>query len=144
MEINEEKLKEILKEQREEYQRYLDVVVEDFKSQIQLISETLAGQQEQLIAIREITKQNVEAITDLQAQVLAIREMVAKNTEDIERLKIEMIAMKKDMIAMKKDIEIMKADISTIKYELRRKVTWDEFEALEKRVLILEKKLKRS
>jgi len=137
MEINEEKLKEVLKEQREEYQRHLDVVVEDFKSQIQLISETLSGQQEQLIAIREITKQNVEAITNLQTQVSAIREMVAKNTEDIEIIKTE-------MIAMKKDIEIMKADISTIKYELRRKVSWDEFEALEKRVLLLEKKSKRT
>jgi len=142
MEINEKKLKEILREQREKYQRHLDVVVEDFKSQIQLISETLSGQQEQLTAIREITKQNVEAIADLQTQVLAIREMVAKNTEDIEIMKTEMIAIKKDMIAMKRDIEIMKADISTIKYELKRKVSWDEFEALEKRVLILEKKPK--
>lgn len=55
-----------------------------------------------------------------------------------------MIAMKKDMVIMKKDIEIMKADISIIKYKLKRKVSWDEFEALEKRVLILEKKLKDS
>ncbi len=114
MEINEEKLKKVLKEQREEYQRYLGVVTEDFKSQVKLIAESLSN---------------------LQKQLVAIREMVAKNTEDIERLKIEMIAMKKDM-------EIMKADISTIKYELRRKVSWDEFEALEKRVLILEKKSK--
>lgn len=121
MEINEEKLKEILKGQREEYQRHLDVIVENFKSQIQLIAETLTSQQEQLIAIREITKQNTEAITNLQTQVVAIREMVANNTEDIE---------------------IIKMDIQFIKQELKHKVDRDEFEALEKRVLMLEKKLR--
>jgi ribosomal protein S9 len=102
MEINEEKLKKILEEQRKEYQRHLDVVAEDFKSQIKILAETAGGIQEQLIAIRE---------------------MVAKNTEDIE---------------------IIKMDIQFIKQELKHKVDRDEFEALEKRVLILEKKLRRA
>jgi ribosomal protein S9 len=102
MEINEEKLKKVLEEQRKEYQRHLDVVAEDFKSQIKILAETTGGIQEQLIAIRE---------------------MVAKNTEDIE---------------------IIKMDIQFIKQELKHKVDRDEFEALEKRVLILEKKLRRT
>jgi ribosomal protein S9 len=102
MEINEEKLKKVLEEQRKEYQRHLDVVAEDFKSQIKILAETTGGIQEQLIAIRE---------------------MVAKNTEDIE---------------------IIKMDIQFIKQELKHKVDRDEFEALEKRVLILEKKLRRA
>jgi len=67
MEINEKKLKEILKRQRDEYQRYLGVLAENFESQIKLIAESLYGVQEQLIAIRD---------------------MVAKNTEDIEVIKI--------------------------------------------------------
>lgn len=50
-------------------------------------------------------------------------EMVAQNTEDIA---------------------IIKSDISFIKKELKHKVDLDEFEALEKRVLFLEKKLKRA
>lgn len=100
MEINEEKLKEILKGEREEYQRYLGVVSEDFKSQVKLVAETLE---------------------DIQKQLIALREMVAKNTEDIE---------------------VIKADISSIKFELKRKVSWDEFETLEKRVSALEKKVK--
>jgi ribosomal protein S9 len=102
MEINEEKLKKVLEEQRKEYQRHLDVVAEDFKSQIKILAKTTGGIQEQLIAIRE---------------------MVAKNTEDIE---------------------IIKMDIQFIKQELKHKVDRDEFEALEKRVLILEKKLRRA
>ncbi len=59
MEINEEKLKGILKkqkddyqehfdvvikEQKEEYQKYLGIMVEDFTSQIKLITETISGQ----------------------------------------------------------------------------------------------------
>jgi ATP-dependent protease ClpP protease subunit len=68
MEINEEKLKKVLEEQRKEYQRHLDVVAEDFKSQIKILAETTGGIQEQLIAIRE---------------------MVAKNTEDIEIIKMD-------------------------------------------------------
>ena len=97
MEINEENLKGILKEQREEYQRYIGTLSEDFQSQVKLIAESLSGIQKQLVAIRD---------------------MVAKNTEDIE---------------------IIKMDIQFIKQELKHKVDLDEFEALEKRVLILEK-----
>lgn len=39
MEINEKKLKKILEEQRGEYQRYLDILKEDFDSKVQLIAE---------------------------------------------------------------------------------------------------------
>ena len=133
MEINEQKLKGILNEQREEYQRHLDVVVEDFKSQIKIIAETISGQQEQLVALREIAKQNTEAIQGIQTQVVAIREMVAKNTEDIQSMKIE-------MTMMRKDAEIMKVDIAFIKNGLKKKVDIEEFETLENRVALLEAK----
>lgn len=99
MDISEKALKTILKEQREEYQRYLGVLSEDFNSKIQLIAEGLSGVQKQLIALRD---------------------MVAQNTEDIE---------------------IIKADINVIKHELRQKVDQEEFKTLEKRVLLLEKKI---
>jgi len=39
MEITESKLKKILREQREEYQRYLNVLKEDFDSKVNLILE---------------------------------------------------------------------------------------------------------
>jgi len=41
MEINEGKLKEILGNQRKEYQDYLGSVAEDFKSQVQLLAESV-------------------------------------------------------------------------------------------------------
>ncbi|HEY9583262.1 MAG TPA: hypothetical protein VJK09_03095 [Candidatus Paceibacterota bacterium] len=42
--------------------------------------------------------------------------------------------------SMKVDIEVIKTDISTIKFALKRKVDYDEFAKLEKRVLSLEHK----
>ena len=42
------------------------------------------------------------------------------------------------------DIAIIKTDIAFIKQELKHKVDQDEFEALEKRVLFLESKIKRA
>ena len=53
----------------------------------------------------------------------ALFKMVAQNTESLELIKI---------------------DINFIKQELKQKVNQDEFVALEKRVILLEKKLKRA
>jgi len=117
MEINEQKLKDILNEQRKEYQTYLGVLNEDFTDQVKLIAESISGTQEQLIAIRD---------------------MVVKNTEDIEMIKIEIFGVKREVVEIKKDIAITKTDIEIIKQNLRVKVDIQEFEALEKRVAILE------
>ena len=76
MELNEHTLQQILTGQREEYQRYLGVVAEDFKSQVKLVAEILGNTQEQLVAIRE---------------------MVAMNTEDIAIIKMELSIMRSDL-----------------------------------------------
>lgn len=116
MEINEKKLKEILKKQREDYQRYLGVLAENFESQVKLLAESVIGIQEQLVAIRD---------------------MIVKNTEDIEMMRI-------DMAIMKKDTEIMKTALHFIKDDLKEKISRDEFKILEKRVAFLERKLQRA
>ena len=76
MEINEQTLKNILAEQREEYQRYLGVLTEGFESQVKLIAESLSGMQKQLGDIRD---------------------MVVKNTEDIETIKMELGIIRHDL-----------------------------------------------
>lgn len=76
MEINEKKFREILKKQREDYQRYLGVLVENFESQTKMIAESVSGIQDQLIAIRD---------------------MVVKNTEDIEIIKMNISIIKSDL-----------------------------------------------
>ncbi len=81
------KIDSVLKEQRQEYQNHLDIMVEDFTSQIKLLAESVSGIQEQLIALRE---------------------MVAKNTEDIEIMKID-IAFIKNGMKKKVDVEEFEA-----------------------------------
>jgi len=51
MDIQEGKLKGILKSQREEYQQYLGVLAENFESQLKLVVESLKGTQDQLVAL---------------------------------------------------------------------------------------------
>ena len=87
MEIQGKQLKDILKSQREEYQRYLGV-----------LAESLTGTQEQLVALREMVAKNTEDIIKIQAQLVAIREMVAKNTEDIEIMGMDLHVIKDDLI----------------------------------------------
>jgi viroplasmin and RNaseH domain-containing protein len=107
MEITESKLKKILREQREEYQRYFDVLKEDFDNKVNLI----LAQNNSIIERLD----NHEKILNLHTQIL--------NSHTA-------------------DIEIIKVDIQFIKNSLKKKVDVEEFEALERRVAILEAKTK--
>ena len=51
MEINKGELKKVLTEQREDYQRYLGVLAENFESQVKMVAESVSGIQDQLITI---------------------------------------------------------------------------------------------
>ena len=62
MDIQEEKLKDILKSQQEEFQRYLGVLAENFGFQLKLVIESLKGTQDQLVALRQMVAQNTEDI----------------------------------------------------------------------------------
>lgn len=45
---------------------------------------------------------------------------------------------------LKEDLEVMKEDLAIIKADVRKRVTYEEFESLTKRVILLEKKSHRS
>jgi len=123
MEIQGKQLKDILKSQREEFQRYLGVLAENFGSQLKLVIESLKGTQDQLVALREMVAKNTEDIIKIQVQLVALREMAAKNTEDIE---------------------IMRMDLHIIKDDLIEKISREEFKIIEKRVDLLEKKFQKA
>lgn len=76
MEVNDQALKKILVEQREEYQRHLGTIAESFESHVKLIAESLSGIQQQLVSIRD---------------------MVARNTEDIEIMKMDVQIIRQDL-----------------------------------------------
>jgi len=101
MEITENKLKEILVEQRAEFQHAVGIFKEDLESKINLIAE-------QFQDIKSSQKSQTEMIGSLM-----------------------------------EDIQIIKSDVQFLKRELKRKVDYDEFDALTKRVALLESKLKR-
>lgn len=96
MNIDKEELKEILKEQREEFQRYIKILKEDWDSKFKIIGEWQKFNQPKLNKIDSIEER----------------------------------------------IGRMEDDIRIIKTSLKRKVDYEEFETLEKRVVVLENKLK--
>ncbi len=101
MDISENKLKEILSEQRSEFQHVVGVFKEDLESKINLIAE-------QYQDIKSTQKTHTEMIGSLM-----------------------------------EDSQIIKADGQFLKRELKRKVDYDEFDALAKRVSQLEAKIRK-
>lgn len=98
MDITENKLKEILTEQRTEFQHVVGIFKEDLESKINIIAE-------QYDDIKTAQKTQTEMIGSLM-----------------------------------EDVQIIKSDVQFLKVELKRKVDYDEFDALAKRVALLESK----
>ncbi|MBI2822923.1 MAG: hypothetical protein HYX74_11935 [Acidobacteria bacterium] len=80
--MSDAELERILTEQREEYQRFVAVVFEDFRSSLQLIAESAA---------------------DLQKQTSTLRDMIAKNSEDTEIIKMDLEFIK---TGLKKKVDV--------------------------------------
>ncbi|MFY9458032.1 MAG: hypothetical protein WAP23_03900 [Candidatus Spechtbacterales bacterium] len=112
MEIKQGELKQILKEQRQEYQRYVGALREDFDSKVDLI---------------------VEQYSDIKKTLNSHTQTLASHTQTLAS-HTQMI------VSMKENIEVMKIDISFIKAGLKQKVDAEEFGVLERRVAILEAK----
>ncbi len=101
MEINENKLRELLAEQSGEFQHVVGIFKEDLESKINLIGE-------QYHDIKSTQKTHTEMTGSLM-----------------------------------EDAQIIKSDVQFLKGELKRKVDYDEFEALTKRVALLEAKIRK-
>jgi phage-related protein len=94
MEITEDKLKEILTEQRQTFQHFTGIIKEDTNAKFQIIGEQFQGIKDTLGALME-------------------------------------------------DVSIIKTDVQSLKSSLKKKVDYDEFEELIKRVSLLESKVRR-
>jgi hypothetical protein len=98
MEFTENALKEILAEQREEFQRFNDTQKKEFFHFMGIMKE------------------------DIQSNI----QLIAEQYQNI-----------------KDDLSIIKTDVHYVKSALKKKVDYDEFESLEKRVLLLESRAKK-
>lgn len=105
-----------------EIKRHFNVVTEKIEDKISLVAEQYGDIKKDISGI----KQTLDSHTD----------MIVSMKEDIETTKI-------DMADTKKDVEIIKSDIEFIKGGLKKKVDYEEFLALEKRLVLLESKMRR-
>ena len=102
----------------------LGVLLENFNSKFDLVAEQTAQ-------IPDI-KEKVDGLTE---GVMGLTEGVMGLTEDME-------VVKTDVSDLKEDMAVVKTDLEFIKSALKKKVDYDEFAALERRVIVLESKLR--
>ena len=95
MDIQEKKLKKILISQRGEYQRYLNVLAENFGSQIKLVIESLKGTQDQLVVLWEIITKNTEDLEIIRMDLHIIKDNL---TEKISREEFKIIEKRIDLL----------------------------------------------
>ncbi len=98
-----------------EIKRHFDVVIEDVKGEIKIIA---------------------EQYTDVKKTLNSHTELLNSHTELLNS-HTEMIG------SMAEDIAVIKTDVEFIKSALKKKVDYDEFAALERRMSLVESKIRR-
>ncbi len=79
-----ERFDHALARQGEQFQQYMGVQIEGLRSDIKLLAEAFSGQQEQLIALRD---------------------MVARNTEDLALIRTDIEIMKAELGIIRRDLK---------------------------------------
>ncbi|MDP1689367.1 MAG: hypothetical protein Q8L47_04570 [bacterium] len=90
--------------------------------------------------VHDDVKLIAEQYGGVQKRLGSIEHTLESHTEMIGRIAVELNVVKVDLNMVKDDVGIMKEDIAIIKHDLKRKVDYDEFASLERRVAHLEKK----
>ncbi len=129
MELNEKTLTNILTDQRKEYERYMGALSEDTQSKISAVAEQFIGMQEQFTEMKETL--------NLHTEILNSHTMILDSHSGMLESHTEMIGQ------IKEDVEIIKMDIEFIKGGMKKKVDYDEFVVLEKRLSLLESRAAR-
>jgi len=98
---------------------------------------------EVLTEYKEETKRHFDVVAeDLKGKMDTISEQVAGNTEDITSIKEKLEEHDQRFNKIDETLETIKIDIEFIKNDLKQKISRDEFAILEKRVSMLEAKMK--
>ncbi|MBI1754817.1 hypothetical protein HYR65_00860 [Candidatus Azambacteria bacterium] len=123
------KIKTILKEYNKDVKRHISTLSEDFKNQVKIVAEQYVDIKKDIGRIKETLDSHTETLN-------AHTEMIGSMKEDIEVMKV-------DIATTKTDVEIIKTDVEFIKGGLKKKVDYDEFAALERRLVLVESKVRR-
>ncbi len=94
------------------------------------LKEILAGQRTEFQHVVGIFKEDLESKINL----------IAEQYQDIKVAQKTQTEMIGDLM---EDAQIIKSDVQFLKVELKRKVDYDEFDALAKRVALLESKIRK-
>lgn len=111
-------LKSALKEQSNDFKRYVGAVSEDFQHKTAAIAE-------QYISIKEDVSTLKEDVSTIKEDVSSLKKTQETHTEMIGKLMM--------------DMTIIKENVEFIKSGLKKKVDQEEFDALVRRVILLEK-----
>ncbi|MBI2446252.1 MAG: hypothetical protein HYV51_00310 [Parcubacteria group bacterium] len=113
--------------------RRLGVFIEHVDSSVGLIAEQHGDIKKDISGIKKTLDTHTEMIGKLAIDMEIVKDDVKITKDDLE-------IVKEDVKTTKIDIEIIKGDIEFIKNSVKKKIDIDEFAALERRVLILEKR----
>ena len=80
---------------------------------------------------------------DIKDEIKIVAEQVGTNTENISLIQVKLGEHDQRFQKIDDTLQVIKLDIEFIKNELKQKVSRDEFVVLEKRVSMMEAKLKR-
>ncbi|KKQ90901.1 MAG: hypothetical protein UT16_C0029G0007 [Candidatus Azambacteria bacterium GW2011_GWA2_39_10] len=119
--------------------RRLGVFIEHVDSNVGLIAEQHSDIKKDIGGIKKTLDSHTEMIGDLAVGLEVVKSDLEVIKKDVKITKDDLEVVKKDVKTTKFDIEIIKTDIELIKNSVKKKIDVDEFAALEKRVLILEK-----
>lgn len=106
-----------------EVKRHMTALSEEFQGRVQAIGGQFSGLNNKLDKHGEILERHELAFASINKKLDTHTEMIG---------------------GLKEDIEVIKENIEIIKVDVRKRVTYAEFESLTKRVILLEKKSHRS
>jgi len=134
----EEDIKKIIKE----VNRHQNILYEKFHGEVKVIAEQYTDIKNTLDEHTEILDSHTEMIGSMKTDIKIIKDNLDEHTRILGE-HTRMLGEHTEMIgSMKTDIEIIKTNIEFIKNSLKRKVDLEEFETLEKRVRLLESRIK--
>lgn len=115
-------VQELLKLHNTDMKRYVGSLSEDFQGRVSAIGEQFSG---------------------LNRRLDTHDKQFEKIDEQFKKIDEQFKIVHLSLGSMKEDLEVMKEDLTIIKADVKKRVTYDEFTALTKRVLLLEKKAHR-
>jgi chromosome segregation ATPase len=147
---------ETLKKFKDEICRHFDVVAEDLKDNIKIIAEQVAANTEKLqehdlrfdkidekLQRHDLRLNKIEEkLQEHDSRFNKIEEKLQEHDSRFNKIEEKLQEHDSRLTKIDETLEVIKLDIEFIKNELKQKVSRDEFAALERRVAILEAKIK--